>query len=54
MRITTTVIVPNYLVPYLIGKNGEVIKNIETKTTAKISFQREVSFFNQLVLTNLE
>jgi rRNA processing protein Krr1/Pno1 len=48
MRITTTVIVPNYLVPYLIGKSGEVIKNIETKTTSKISFQREVRFLSEL------
>jgi len=41
IKITTCSIVPNYLVSYLIGKSGEVIKSIESKTGCTISFQKE-------------
>jgi hypothetical protein len=41
VKINISAIVPSYLVPYLIGKNGEVIKSIVQKTGCYISFHKE-------------
>lgn len=44
-KIITTIVVPDNLVSLLIGKNGDSIKGIMSKTDSIVSFAKEVSFF---------
>lgn len=48
IKISNDIIVPDYLVSLLIGKNGECIRGIMTKSGSMITFQKEVkiNFFN--------
>ena len=41
-KISIDIIVPDYLVSLLIGKNGECIRGIMTKSGSMITFQKEV------------
>lgn len=41
MKISNDIIVPDYLVSLLIGKNGECIRNIMNKSGSMINFQKE-------------
>ena len=47
-KISIDIIVPDYLVSLLIGKNGECIRGIMTKSGSMITFQKEV--LNQLLI----
>jgi len=40
-KITTTFVVPSYLVPYLTANSWEIIDNIESITNTQITFKRE-------------
>lgn len=51
LKITISSLVPNYLVPYIIGKNGEVIRSIETKTSCSVSFQKETKHDHNVINT---
>lgn len=42
MKISTSILVPDYLVSLLIGKNGENIKGIMNKSGSMITFAKEV------------
>jgi hypothetical protein len=42
MKISCDIIVPDYLVSVLIGRNSETIKSIMNKSSTAISFQKEV------------
>ena len=42
MKISCDIIVPDYLVSVLIGRNSETIKSIMSKTGSTITFQKEV------------
>jgi hypothetical protein len=44
IKISTDIIVPDYLVSLLIGKNGECIRNIMNKSGSMINFQKEVIY----------
>lgn len=43
-KIATSIVVPDNLVSFLIGKNGDNIKNLMSKCGCLISFAKEVSF----------
>jgi len=44
-KISNDIIVPDYLVSLLIGKNGETIRSIMNKSGAVIAFRKEVIDF---------
>ena len=44
IKISTDIIVPDYLVSLLIGKNGECIRGIMNKSGSMINFQKEVIY----------
>jgi transcription antitermination factor NusA-like protein len=50
MKISNDIIVPDYLVSLLIGKNGETIRGIMGKSGSMITFQKEVIIFNLFIL----
>jgi hypothetical protein len=43
-KISLDIIVPDYLVSLLIGKNGECIRGIMNKSGSMINFQKEVIY----------
>lgn len=42
MKICNDILVPDYLVSLLIGKNGESIRSIMNESGSTITFQKEV------------
>lgn len=51
-KISIDIIVPDYLVSLLIGKNGECIRGIMTKSGSMITFQKDVKIIIHLKLHN--
>jgi hypothetical protein len=52
MKISIDVLVPDYLVSLLIGKNGEIIRSMMNKSGSLIIFQKEVSFNYPSIMMN--
>lgn len=44
MKISIDILVPDYLVSLLIGKNGETTRSIMNKSGSLITFQKEVNY----------
>jgi len=51
-KISIDIIVPDYLVSLLIGKNGECIRGIMSKSGSMITFQKDVILTNHLISIN--
>ena len=44
MKISLNIVVPDYLVAMIIGKNGDIVKSFMKQSECSISFYREVIF----------
>jgi len=52
-KISADILVPDYLVSLIIGKNGECIRSIMNKTSTLITFSKEVIIIhNNILITN--
>ena len=49
-KITTNILVPDYLVSLLIGRNGDTIKGLMHRSNCTISFAKEVTFYFSILL----